>query len=243
MTASDVRIAADLDALSLSAAEAAATVIEAAVRRAGRCAIALSGGHTPRTLHEQLATRFRDRVPWTHVHVYWGDERYVPPDDPRSNYRMAKETLLDRVPCPAANIHPMPTHLPPERAASAYEATLRSAFDGAWPRFDLVFLGLGPEGHTASLFPRSPALEERVRWSVAVEVPAEPPQRLTLTLPVLARAAHVFFLVAGLDKADVLRRVLNDPPDLAACPASALRHAEGDVVWWCDARAAAHLGT
>jgi 6-phosphogluconolactonase len=121
----------------------------------------LSGGNTPRTLYGLLASEFRDQIPWAHVHVFWGDERYVSPDDPDSNYRMAKETLLDHVPCPAGNVHPMPTNFPSaDAAARDYENTLRNYFGTDWPHFDLSLLGLGEEGYTASLFPGSPALGE-----------------------------------------------------------------------------------
>ena len=164
----DLRVCADLADLSRRAAEAAVGTINDAVRTAGTCSIVLSGGSTPRTLYSLLASEFRAQIPWAHVQVFWGDERYVPPEDARSNYRMAKETLLDHVPCPPANIHPMPTHFPSaEMAARDYELTLRSHFVGEWPHFDLVLLGIGDDGHTASLFPGSLALAERTRWVVA----------------------------------------------------------------------------
>jgi 6-phosphogluconolactonase len=236
----DVRVCADVNELSLRAAEAAVPTINDAVRASGRCSVGLSGGSTPRTLHGLLASDFRDRIPWGQVHVFWGDERYVPPDDPASNYRMAKETLLDHVPCPAANIHPMPTHFPSSDAAARhYEKTLKVFFGTEWPRFDLLFLGIGEEGHTASLFPGSPALEERRRWVVAVETPADPPLRLTLTLPVLLRAAHTDVLVAGSEKASALHHVLAGAADPNIYPAAALRSTEGTLTWWVD-RAAAH---
>ena len=138
----DVRIFADVGELSIRAAEAVVGRINDAVRDTGRCSVALSGGSTPRTLYRLLASEFQEQIPWAQVHVFWGDERYVALDDPRSNYRMARETLLDHVPCPAANIHPMPTDFPtPDLAAREYERTLRSCFADEWPRFDLVLLG------------------------------------------------------------------------------------------------------
>jgi len=174
------------------------------------------------------------------VHIFWGDERYVPLDDLRNNYRMARETLLDAVPCPTANVHPMPTDLPdPEAAAQEYEKTLRSYFPTAWPHFDLVLLGLGDEGHTASLFPESPALVERRRWVVAVKAPSEPPLRLTLTLPALTQAANVYFLVTGSNKSQALHHVLTETPDLKNYPAAGVRLAPGTVIWWVDREAAA----
>lgn len=236
----DLRVCADLDDLSFQSAEAAVATINDAVRRSGTCSIVLSGGSTPRTLYRLLASRFQAQVPWGNVHVFWGDERYVPPDDPRSNYRMAKEALLDHVPCPPDNIHPMPTHFPgADAAARDYERTLRSRFAGDWPHFDLVLLGIGDDGHTASLFPGSLALAERTRWVVAAQAPVDPAVRLTLTLPALTRAAVVYVLVAGASKADALRNVLEGAGDLIKYPAAGIRLAEGSVVWWTDRDAAA----
>jgi 6-phosphogluconolactonase len=155
---------------------------------------------------------------------------------------MAKETLLDHVPCPAANVHSMPTHFSDaDAAARDYEKTLREYFVGESPRFDLVLLGLGPEGHTASLFPGSPALQERTRWVVAVTAPAEPPIRLTLTLPALTRAANTFFLVTGLDKAQALDHVLVGHADPNIYPAAGVRPVEGTLIWWVDQEAAAQV--
>lgn len=236
---SDVRVCADLNELGLRAAECAVDTINDAVRRHGRCTLVLSGGSTPRTLYELLASKYRDQIPWADVHLFWGDERYVPAHDPDSNYRMAGEALLDHVPCPAANVHPMPTHFPsPDAAARDYERTLRGYFDGDWPHFDLVLLGIGEDAHTASLFPGSPALEERTRWVVAARAPVGPPQRLTLTLPAITPAANIYVLVAGSKKAGALRRVLTGMPDLHTYPAAAIQSAEGTLIWWVDRAAA-----
>src|SRR4051812_25968496 len=196
-----LRVSSDLDDLSLRAAESAVVVIRDAVEARGTCSLALSGGNTPSALYALLASRFREQIPWAGAHVFWGDERYVPPGDARSNYRMAKETLLDHVPCPSSNIHRMPTHFSsPDAAARDYEATLRSHFPGAWPRFDLVFLGPAPDGHTASLSRGSAAVDERARWVLAVLAPPAPPIRLTVTLPVLSQSAQTYFLVSGSAK-------------------------------------------
>ena len=236
----DVRIFADVNELSRQAAQAAVRTINDSVRRAGRCSLLLSGGNTPRTLYGLLASEFRSQIPWAHVHLFWGDERYVAPDDPDSNYRMAKETLLDHVPCPAGNVHPMPTHFASaDEAARDYEKTLRSYFGTEWPQFDLCILGVGEEGHTASLFPGSSALGELTRWVVAVEAPAEPPLRLTLTLPALARAANTYVLVSGSAKAGALHNVLTGAPDPGAYPAAGVRLGDGTVIWWVDRTAAA----
>jgi 6-phosphogluconolactonase len=240
MTA-DVRVCADADELSRRAAEAAVEVIQGAVRDSGRCAVVLSGGTTPRPLYQLLATEFGARIPWPQVDVFWGDERYVPPDDPASNYRMAREALLDHVPCPAQNIHPMPTQaVSPEAAAREYEHTLQALHGnggGAARLFDLVLLGLGQEGHTASLFPGSPALAERRRWVAAVTAPIAPAVRLTLTLPALTRAAHIYVLATGSAKAPVLHEVLTGTPDPNTYPAAGLRLTEGTLTWWVDRNA------
>ena len=236
----DVRVLPDVNELSLRAALAAVRTINEVVRAKGRCSLVLSGGNTPRLLYTLLASKFRDEIPWARTIVFWGDERYVSPDDRESNYRMAKKTLLDHVPCPGENIHPMPTHFPSAaEAARDYERTLRRYFANEWPSFDLVFLGLGVDGHTASLFPESTALEERTRLAVAVNAPADPPLRLTLTLPALNAAANVYVLAAGAKKARVLHEVLTRTPDPSLYPLSGVRPTEGRLIWWVDQNAAA----
>jgi 6-phosphogluconolactonase len=234
----DVRVCADARDLSEQAAAATATTIGDAVRRHGRCFLVLSGGHTPRALYERLASTYRDQIPWSQVHAFWGDERYVAPDAAASNYRMVRESLLDRVPLPPRNVHPMPTGLAsPDAAARDYERTIRDEVGGA-PAFDLVLLGLGEEGHTASLFPHSIALDETARWVVAVSVPAEPPTRLTLTLPAITAAARIFVLVSGVAKSPALAHVLDPASSIRDYPAAALRAAAGRVTWWVDRDAA-----
>ncbi len=234
----DVRVRPDPETLSRAVAHALVSRISDGVTRGTRFSLALAGGSTPRTLYRLLATEYQDRIPWAQVHLFWGDERYVPPDDPRSNYRLVRESLLDHVAIPEGNVHPMPTDRPdPDDAARAYERTLREYFPESWPRLDLVLLGMGPDGHTASLFPGSPALQERERWVVAVQAPIDPPRRLTLTLPVLNRAASVFFLVTGPEKANALRRALTGPPDPITCPAGAVHPEGGGLVWWVDEKA------
>jgi 6-phosphogluconolactonase len=236
----DVRICAGESDLAFRVAEAAATIIKEAVENAGRCSLVLSGGNTPRTLYSRWASRFILEIPWAHVHVFLGDERFVPSDDPRSNFRMARESLIDHVPIPPANVHAVPTSLEtPELAATAYEATLRQYFNDDHSRFDLVLLGLGGEGHTASLFPRSPALDERTRWVLPVTVPADPPSRVTLTLPALNAAIHTYFLVTGSEKAAALDHVLQPAADLHTYPAAGIRTADDGPVWWVDREAAA----
>ena len=235
----DVRVCADARDLSQRASAAAAAIIVDAVDHHGRCSLVLSGGRTPRALYDLLASTYRDHIPWSSVHLFWGDERYVDPADAASNYRMARESLLDHVPLPAGNIHPMPTRLvSPDAAAREYERDIRAHVGGRRPPFDLVLLGLGDEGHTASLFPHSTALEETERWVVAVTVPATPPTRLTLTLPAIMAADRIFVLVSGRAKAHALARVLDPASAPRDYPAAALRSARGMVTWWTDRAAA-----
>lgn len=230
-----VEVHGSLEELSIAAAAAVADDLRAAVAELGRATIALSGGDTPRLLHRLLAQR-HETLPWERLHIYWGDERYVPHDDAASNYRMARDTLLDCVPVVSAYVHPMPTDAPdPDDAAGAYELLLADEF-GALPRFDVMILGLGADGHTASLFPEAPALDETRRWVVPARAPCEPAQRLTVTLPVLSNARALHFLVAGADKRAALRCALGEPS--RSCPASLVRPTDGTVTWWVDAGAA-----
>ncbi len=236
-----VHVHPDLDRLSQAATRSFAERITATVARDRVCSVALPGGSTPRHLYQLLATQYRDEVPWDRVWLFWGDERYVPYDDPQSNYRLVQETLLQHISIPAGNVHPMPTDWPdPDEAARVYEKLLRSRFSSAWPCFDLVLLGLGADGHIASIFPGSPVFDEPARWVMVARAPVSvsPPVRLTLTLPVINHARCVFFLVSGAEKADAVRRALAGPPDPRACPASAVRPAAGVVVWWVDEQAA-----
>jgi len=235
----------DSAALASEAARRFVALAQAAVADHGRFTVALSGGSTPRALHACLARPpLSESVDWANVHVFWGDERMVPLDDIESSYRMARETLLAHVPISAANIYPVPTiGGTPEAAASAYEETITAVFGTDSPRFDLILLGIGPDGHTASLFPGQP---EVVRPSNALVVavhnaPKPPPTRITCTYKLINAAANVLFLVAGADKAAVLREVLRGPADLARLPAQGVRPERGALVWLADAAAAKEL--
>lgn len=217
-------------------------MIRTAVARSGRCSLLLAGGSTPRATYELLATRHRE-LPWAQVHFFWGDERFVAPEDPRSNARMAREALIDRVRSLPANVHPVPTGLSSaEAAARTYEDTLRAHFPGELPLFDLVLLGLGEDAHTASIFPGSPALAESERWVMAVSAPADPPLRITLTMPALTAAARLFVLVSGAGKAEALRRALDPASAPSRYPGAALQSAGERVVWWADRAAAPGSG-
>jgi len=239
----DLRLDRNLELLSRALAEAIVDLAQTSVEKRQRFTIALSGGNTPRTLYSMLASDYRALIPWQRTHIFWGDERYVSPENPLSNYRMAKETLLDHVPIPRDQAHPMPTLLPePEEAAEAYEETLMSHFPGQWPRFDLILLGMGPDGHIASLFPHSNVLEEEARIVAAVrEERAEPPSRLTLTIPAINHAAHIHFLIAGANKANALTRALAPNANSKSSPAAAIQPLDGQLVWWVDEAAAGRL--
>ena len=235
----EICVQPDLEAVCRAAAEAFAQLAGAAVEQRGGFVIALCGGRTAPHFYRTLAGGgYRSRVPWEHTSIFWSDERYVPPDSEQSNYGVTKQNLLEHVPVAAARVHAMPTLLPsPEEAAEAYEEELTLHFGGRLPRFDLMLMGMGEEGHTASLFPHSPVLAEeyqREHLVVAAEVPADPPQRLTMTLPVFNNAEDVWFLVSGAAKSPALERAITGPPDAWECPASAVRPTNGTVTWWVD---------
>jgi 6-phosphogluconolactonase len=222
------------------AERAASWLVGKALEAAEVFRLCLSGGSTPEALYRKLAApSFRDRFPWSRTHVFWGDERFVPTDSPLSNYRMARESLLDHVPIAPGAVHPIPTaHDSPAKAADAYERLLKTEYgadslDPARPLFDVMLLGLGTDGHTASLFPDAKlALAERQRWVVPViGVKAEP--RITLTYPALESSRHVAFLVSGADKAPILARLADGDP---ALPAARVKPA-GDLWIFTDAAA------
>ena len=237
----NTRIFEDGEELSRAALDGLLGIMNDAVKERGRFAIALAGGHTPAKLYQMWARGEKTgaQTPWERVHLFWGDERYVAPSDPASNYRMVRESLIARVPIPQENVHPMPTDAPrPEKAAEAYEAELGRFFGAGAPAFDLQLLGLGVEGHTASLFPGSPALEEKVRRVAAVVAPANPPQRLTLTLPVLNQGRNTFFLVAGADKRAIIAALQGESAERSSRYPAARVQPSGPVVWFLDKAAA-----
>lgn len=240
----EIQVFVDRDALMRAAADEVATCADAAIRSRGRFLIALSGGSTPARLYALLATEsYAPRIDWARVHIWWGDERCVPPDDPASNYRMTRAALLDHVPIPAAHIHRMRGEDDPVQAAAAYTAELRGFCSEREPvpRFDLVLLGLGADGHTASLFPGTAAVTEDQRWVVAHYVPVQSAWRITLTPIVINAAAEILFLVTGADKSGALHRVLDGPSQPALLPAQAIAPQAGRVRWFVDAAAAAKL--
>ncbi len=208
--------------------------------------MALAGGRTPREMYRILSTEpFAGKVSWKQVEVFWGDERWVPKDHPDSNYRMAYEALLSRVTIPPGNVHPMPTTGDPENAALAYEREIRRSFDNpdlsGEPRFDLILLGLGEDGHTASIFPNSPALHEKQRLVAAPYVTHLGSYRITLTLPVLCAAEYVMFLVSGKGKgkalAATLNRKCNEAQTFEQTPAQLVQPVHGTLTWLVDREA------
>jgi 6-phosphogluconolactonase len=235
-----VEIFDDLDSLSRAAAQLFVATAGEAIEARGRFRVALSGGGTPRRTYALLAEpRMRDLIRWEAVHVFWGDERCVAPDDPRSNARMAHQALLDHVPIPAGQIHPALWKDDPRESAADYEAVLGISFAHELPRFDLIFLGMGEEGHTASLFPGSIALEEKQAWVVAV--PAKDPPRVTLTYPVLNNASNVVFLISGANKAEALQKVIEGSDAQGPLPAARVDPTHGMLRFLVDREAAARL--
>jgi 6-phosphogluconolactonase len=229
-----VEIYPDAAALARAAAERFVAVAEQAIAERGQFVVALSGGSTPRATYERLAGEpLAARMEWSRVDVFWADERCVPPDHPDSNYRMARGALLDSVPIPAGNVHRVCGELPPDRAAAAYQAELET-FLGTDGRFDLVLLGMGTDGHTASIFPGTRALDERERAVIALYVERLRVWRVTLTLPIINAARHVLFLVSGAAKANALARVQAGEP----LPAGQVQPCCGQLVWLVDRRAA-----
>lgn len=228
-------------------AELVAHTATECVAEDGRFTIALSGGSTPKSLYNLLATNARTSLPWDHMFFFWGDERHVPPTDKDSNFRMTQEAMLSKVPVPEKNIFRVPAENPDaDAAAASYEETLRKFFAlqaGQVPVFDLILLGLGPDGHTASLFPETAALAENSRLVVANRVEKLDTKRITLTLPVLNAAQCVTFLVSGTDKAAAVQSVLQTDASGTKYPAKLVRPANGKLIWLLDRGAASGLSS
>ncbi|MEE9615322.1 MAG: 6-phosphogluconolactonase [Thermodesulfobacteriota bacterium] len=257
MSERKISIHEDLESLSRAAAETFLDLSVRAVRAKGSFSAVLSGGATPRTLYGLLAAPpFKEKIPWRDTDLFWGDERCVPPDHPESNYRMAEEAFLSRVPIPPENVHRMRGELDPAEGAKRYEDEIRGFFKGkggegggALPVFDLVILGLGEDGHTLSLFPSTAAPDtspgtshgksERLVVGSRVEKPGG--HRLTMTLPLVNNASNVLFLVSGAGKAGVLKEVLEAPPRPELYPAEGVNPVKGGLIWLVDKAAAGFL--
>jgi 6-phosphogluconolactonase len=236
-----IEVLPDSDALADRAADVFLELANKTLNTSDPFTVAISGGSTPQKMYERLVNAELD---WERIHFYWADERCVPPDHPESNYRLANDSFLERIEIPASNIHRVKGELPAKKAALDYENQLREFFPGPIPGFDLILLGLGTDGHTASLFPGSPALEEEKRWVIDVKHDTPPPplvDRVTLTLPVIKAAKRIIFLVTGIEKAGILARVLNDPYEMDQYPAQILGSADLNSHWLVDQNSAVGL--
>jgi 6-phosphogluconolactonase len=244
-----ITVYADFESWVTGAADFITELATTGIAERGRFTFAFSGGNTPRPVYERLASPgYSDRIDWSRVHVFFGDERCVPPDDPRSNYHMARTTLCDHVPIPAAHVHRIHGEDQPEQAAAEYAEELGMVFGddartGGSPvsGFDLVLLGMGDNGHTASIFPGLAAVTESVHWVLAQYVEVVGMWRVTLTPVILNAAHHVAFLVAGADKAEMLSKVLEGPYQPVVLPVQIIKPTHGELHWLVDAAAAARL--
>ena len=246
-TSTEIRILTTPQELFSAAAEEVIHAATDAVAARGRFTIALSGGSTPKSLFNLLATNARTTLPWDKMFFFWGDERHVPPTDPDSNYRMADEAMLSKIPVKPENIFRIPAENPDAAAAAdAYEKTLQKFFSlqpAQFPRFDLILLGMGPDGHTASLFPGSAGLQEQSRLVIANWVEKFKTHRLSFTYPVLNAAATVAFLVSGTDKAPALHEVLESDAPGDQYPAKFVHPTDGKLIWLIDRAAASQLSS
>jgi 6-phosphogluconolactonase len=238
-----IEIVADPEALARAAAHEVVAAAVASIAERDRFTVALAGGSTPRSAYRLLATPpYSNHVAWGKVHLFWSDERAVPPTDPASNYGMARDALVAHVPIPPAQIHRIEGELSPETAATRYEAVLRREL-GPSPELDLVLLGLGEDGHTASIFPGQPVVRETVRLVASVVGPKPPPERITFTPVPINAARRVVMLASGAGKAAILARVLEGPLVPDQLPAQIVKPSRGTVHWLVDRPAAADLKT
>ena len=238
----NLKIYPDFDSLTNAAVEDFIGLCNQAIRSRGLFSISLSGGSTPEPFYRALGeSANRARMDWRYVHIFWGDERPVPPNHPDSNFRMAREALMDPVDIPESNIHRVPAEMDVRLAAFSYEEELRDFFEGEWPCFDLVLLGMGEDGHTASLFPKSAGLNEEQRWFIANYAPDRQTWRLTLTKSAINAAREIWVLVQGESKAEKLAEILTGPQNPKANPIQLIHPVEGELTWWIDAAAAQRL--
>jgi len=234
----------DVKAMSRAAAGFVGKLAEECVNERGVFTVALSGGSTPRSLYELLAQDpYVNSIPWAHTHLFWGDERYVPADHSDSNFAMASQSLIKNVPVPSQNIHRIPTeHASPEEAAEAYGKMLHNLFQSfasvseekGLPVFDLILLGMGKDGHTASLFPGSPVLSEQEQWVAATPVPKlnPPVRRISLTFTVINAARNVLFLIAGAEKQPIVQTILENPEKARELYPAARVEPTGKLLWF-----------
>jgi 6-phosphogluconolactonase len=236
----EVKVVDDLEQLAKTAAEYIIDQCHKAISLNNRFSIALSGGSTPKPLFELLTkSGYRERIDWSKVHIFWGDERCVPPEDSESNYRMARETLLDHVLLPPDHVYRIRGEADPAAAAAEYEQQVTAFFGDSEPRLDLILLGMGDDGHTASLFPGTPALDETQRWVIPNYVEGKKMWRITFTVRAINAARNVVFLVSGSGKAERLREVLRGPRQPHQLPSQLVNPTDGDLTWLVDKAAAA----
>jgi 6-phosphogluconolactonase len=237
-----VRVFRTIDAMNGSAAQMLVKIAEKSITARGRFILCLSGGNTPNGLYTLLSLKpFRDHVSWKNTFVFWSDERCVPADDKRNNAYMATSVFLSKIELPSSNIFPVPVNLPPADAARKYEETLKVFFGKEDPHFDLILLGLGDNGHTASLFPGTEVLREKSRWVKEVFVEELQMYRITMTPLLINKAHYVFFLVTGEEKSYILEKVLTTPNQPEKYPVQLIRPEEGEVYWYVDYKAASQL--
>ena len=242
MSELSLRVFDDAATLSGAAADELELTASESISRRGVCSFVLAGGNTPRELYRRLASpSYRDLIDWAHIEIFWGDERCVPPDHPASNYSMAQEALVSHVPIPRAQVHRIRGELEPNRAAALYDQEIRAVTGSGQPRFDVVLLGVGVDGHTASLFPDTPNLVDEKRLVVATVSPRPPRSRVTLTLRTINSARKAMFLVAGSEKAAIVAALANDAATSATLPAALVRPQGGQLLWMLDREAAAQL--
>jgi 6-phosphogluconolactonase len=238
-----IEVLSGLEAVSLRAASIFVSVSRNSIEIKKRFAVVISGGSTPRRLYTLLGSEaYRHQVDWQYVHFFWADERRVPKEDEASNFKTAFDTLLLKVALPDKNIHRIKGEETPDKASRVYEEEIKRFFgESEEPRFDLIILGMGEDGHTASLFPGSKSIEETVRLAIPVYLGEPKKDRITLTLPVLNNADQILFLVAGSSKAAVLSEILGEGERKERLPAGLIRPAHGDIIWLIDQEAAAKL--
>ena len=239
----EIRIFNDLENLSRAAANLFTEQAAESINERDRFLVALNGGNTPMRLFQLLASDFRDRVDWSKIHIFWGDERCVPPDDPGSSYGQARDMLLSRVPIPDSNVHRIKGELGPSEASKEYALTLKKFASSPldWPHFDLVYLGMGEDGHTASLFPGSPVDVAEPVIPVTAQYQDRPAERVTLTPIVFNSARLVVFMVTGEKKANTLAEVLSDRYNPEQYPAQRIKPKDGKLIWLVDEEAASKL--
>jgi 6-phosphogluconolactonase len=237
-----IQVSKDTAGASRASADLFVQTAREAVAQNGRFTVALTGGSSPVQLYKLLAAApYRDQVPWDQTFVFWGDERAVPHTDDRNNARMAFELLLDHVPVPPAQVHRMSGELPPDESARQYEALLKAHFSGGSPQFDLILLGMGDDGHTASMFPGTDVVHERERWVKELFLTSQGMYRITLTAPLINQARRIVFQVFGAGKAATLKRVLEGPYQPDQLPSQLINPTSGELHWFLDEAAAGEI--